>query len=56
MTEQLECMELCPGMGKETAESLWVKISRQTDMVAVAVGICYRPPAQEEVVTEPFFR
>lgn len=49
-------MELCSGVGKEPVKSLWVKIRRQTDMVAFEVGICCRPPDQEEVVAEVFFR
>lgn len=52
MRELLECMELCLALGKEPAESLWVKISRQTNMVSVAASIHYRPPEQEEVVAE----
>ncbi|GAB0207491.1 hypothetical protein GRJ2_003214800 [Grus japonensis] len=52
----MECMELCLGMGQEPAESSWVKISRQTNMGAVVLGICYRLPDQEEVVDEAFFK
>lgn len=55
MREQLGYMKLCSGTGKEPVKSLCIKISRQTNMVAFAVGICYRPPDQEEVVAEVFF-
>lgn len=46
---QLECRELHLGMNSESAENLWVRISRQTNMGSIVVGVCYRPPAQEQV-------
>ena len=47
---QLECTELHLGMNSDSAESLWVRISRQTNTGSIVEGVCYRPPAEEEVV------
>lgn len=44
---QLQCTELHLGMSGESAESLRVRITGQTG--SIAVGVCYRPPAEEEV-------
>ena len=49
-------MELCLGMDNEPAGMLWVSISVQTNMGSTVVGVCYRPPNQEEVEYEAFFR
>ena len=38
MGEQEKCMELCLGMDDEPADSLWVRISGQTNMGEVVVG------------------
>ncbi|GAB0176868.1 hypothetical protein GRJ2_000152000 [Grus japonensis] len=54
--EQLECMELCLGMDDELTESLRVRIKEQTGMGDIVVGICYRPPDQEEQVDEALYR
>ncbi|KAK4832456.1 hypothetical protein QYF61_023503 [Mycteria americana] len=54
--EQLECMELCLGMADELTESLWVRIKEQTSMGDTVMGICYRPPDQEEEVDEALYR
>jgi len=48
--EQLECIELFLGADEEGVESLWVRIKRQPHMGDVIVGVCYRPPDQEEEV------
>lgn len=42
-------MELCLGMDNESAGTLWVRISVQTNMGSTVVGIHYRVPSQEEV-------
>jgi len=39
--ERQECMELCQGIDDEPGESLWVRISRQTNMGDIVVGVCY---------------
>lgn len=36
-------MKLCFGMSQEPVKSLWVKISRQTNMDAAVVVICSKP-------------
>lgn len=46
-------MELCLGMDDELAETLWVRIFRQTS-VDDMVGLYYRLPAQEETVDKAF--
>ena len=51
MREQLECIELCPGVEGEQVESLWVKIKGQANMGVTVVGVSYRPPDQEEEVS-----
>ena len=48
--EQLECIELCLGADEKQTEILWVRIKRQPHMGDVIVGVCYRPPDQEEEV------
>lgn len=35
-------MKLCFGMSQEPVKSLWVKISRQTNMDAATAVICYK--------------
>ena len=52
LREQQECTELCLGIGGETAGSLSVRIRWQTKMSFIVVGVCYRPPEQEEEVDE----
>lgn len=54
MREQREWMELCPAMGLEPADRLWVRISRQAKVDNIVVGACYQPHNQEEV-EEAFF-
>lgn len=39
-----------------TGASLWVRISRQTNVGAVLAGICWRPPVPEEDDEEAFFK
>lgn len=45
-----------PGMGDEPAESLNVRISGQTNMDDVVMGVCYRPADQEEEIDVTFLR
>jgi len=54
--EQLECIELCLGVGEDGVESLWVRIKGQPHMGDIIVGVYYRPPHQEEEVDEAFYR
>lgn len=39
-----------PWMDEEPAESLWVRISGQTNTGDIVVDVCCRPPDHEEVV------
>ena len=50
--QQLECLELCLGMGEQPAESLWVGIKEQTSMGDIVVGVHYRLPDREEQADE----
>ena len=47
--EQQGRTELCPGMGHESAESLWARMGGQPNTGTVVVGVCYRLSDQEEV-------
>ena len=55
MQEQLECVVLCLETYDEPVESLWVRISRQTNVYDIVVGICCRLPDQAEEVDEAAF-
>ena len=46
--DQLECMELCLGMDEEQTENLWVRIKGRARTGDITVGVCYRPPHQED--------
>ena len=48
VSDQLECMELCLGMHEEPTESLWVRIKGRAGTGDIIVGVCYRPPDQED--------
>lgn len=52
--EQLRYTELCLGTDDEPAGNLWVGTKEQTSMSDTMVGVCYRPPDQEEQVAEAF--
>jgi len=43
-------MELCRGTGEKPVESLWVKITEQTNTGDFVAGICHRLPDQEQQV------
>lgn len=45
--EQLNCMEFYL-QSDEPVESLWAKIAGQINTGDTVVGVCYRPPKQEE--------
>ena len=49
-------MELCLETNDDAAETLWVRINRQTNVGDVAMGACYRLLDLEEEVEEAFFR
>ena len=42
--------------GNEKVESLWVRISGKTNKASILVGVCYRPPNQDEETDEEFYR
>ncbi|GAB0208910.1 hypothetical protein GRJ2_003356700 [Grus japonensis] len=56
VNDQLECMELHLGMDEELTESLWVRIKGRTGAGDIIVGVCYRPPDQEDRVDEALYR
>ena len=56
VSDQLECLELCLGMDEELTESLWVRIKGKAGTGDVIVGVCYRPPDQEDRADEALYR
>ena len=50
--ERFEVTELMAGDGK--VESLWVKVRGRADKADILVGVCYRPPSQDEETDEVF--
>ena len=51
-----ECFEVTDVMGgDDRAESLWIKIRGRADKADILVGICYRPPNQDEETDEVFY-
>ncbi|GAB0207075.1 hypothetical protein GRJ2_003173100 [Grus japonensis] len=46
--DQLEYMELRLGMDEEPTESLWVGIKGRAGTGDIIVGVCYRPPDQQD--------
>ena len=51
-----ECFEVTELMtGDNKVESLWVKIRGRADKADILVGICYRPPNQDEETDEVFY-
>jgi len=56
VSDQLECMEHHLGMDEELSNSLWVRIKGRAGTGDIMVGVCYRPPDQEEWVDEALYR
>lgn len=55
MGEQLECLWLCLGIGDVPIELLWLRIrDGLCHMDDSVVGVCCRPPDQEEQVERCF--
>jgi len=54
--EQLECMGLLLGMDEEPNESLWLRIKGRAWTGDITVGVCYRPPDQDEQEDEALYR
>ena len=51
-----ECFEVTEFMtGDNNVESLWVRIRGRADKADILVGICYRPPSQDEETDEVFY-
>ncbi|XP_032304298.1 uncharacterized protein LOC116654245 [Coturnix japonica] len=42
--------------GDNKVESLWVKIRGRADKADILVGVCYRPPNQDEETDEVFYK
>lgn len=47
-------MDLCLGTDNELAGSCWITLREQTNAGDAGVGICHRPPDEED--DEAFFR
>ena len=41
--------------GDGKVESLWVKVRGRADKADILVGVCYRPPSQDEETDEAFY-
>ena len=51
-----ECFEVTELMtGENKVESLWVKIRGRAEKADILVGVCYRPPNQDEETDELFY-
>ena len=48
VNDQLKCMERCLGMYEELTKSLWDRIKGRAGTGDIIVGVCYRPPDQED--------
>ncbi|GAB0180245.1 hypothetical protein GRJ2_000489800 [Grus japonensis] len=49
-----DCLELDDG--DERVECLWVRIRGKTNKADIMVGVCYRPPNQDEEADEIFYK
>ncbi|PKU42006.1 hypothetical protein llap_7684 [Limosa lapponica baueri] len=56
VTEQLECMELHLRMDEEPTESFYGSGFKGEQTGDIIVGICYRPPDQEDQADEALYR
>ena len=56
VNDQLECIELHLRMDEELTKSLWVRIKGRAGTGDIIVGVCYRPPDQEDRVGEALYR
>jgi len=56
VNDQLECMELRLGLNEEPTESLWVRIKGRSGTGDIIVGVCYRPPDQEDQADKALYR
>ena len=52
--ESFDVVELQAGNDK--VESLWVRIRGKAGKASILVGVCYRPPNQDEETDEEFYR
>lgn len=48
--------EFCLRMDDETAERLWVRMTSQTNIGDVVIGACYRPPDQDNMITDKLMK
>ncbi|GAB0204729.1 hypothetical protein GRJ2_002938500 [Grus japonensis] len=49
-------MEFCLGMDEELTESLWVRIKGRAGTGDTIVGVCYRPPDQDDRAGEALYK
>ena len=50
--ECFDCLEL--DVGEDRVECLWVRIRGKANKASIMVGVCYRPPNQDEEADEIF--
>ena len=49
-----ECMEI--NDGDDRMESLWVRIKKKANKTDIIMGVCYRPPIQDQEVDKTLYR
>jgi len=54
MLRKNECLE--SNHGEDWVEGLWVRIKRKADVTDIILGVCYRPPNQDEEVSKILHR
>ena len=52
--KECECMEI--NDGDDIVESLWVTIKVKANKTDTVMGVCYRPPNQEEEMDKTLYR
>jgi len=52
--KERECMEF--NVGDDRVESLWVRIKVKANKINIIVGVCYRPPNQDEEVGKTLYK
>jgi len=56
VSDQLEYMELRLDMDEQPTKSLWGRIKGRARTSGIIVGVCYRPPGQEDRADEALYR
>lgn len=54
--KQVRYVEFCYGLCDGLVRSLWARIRGKANTGNMVVGICLRPPSQEDKIYEGFYR